>query len=57
MEDATRLVVDYSGYARDASLKGEFVRQVEMAAELDEQEKAEIIRCGIQALSGEELTI
>ena len=57
VEDATRLVVDYSGYARDASLKGEFVRQVEMAAELDEQEKAAIIRCGIQALSGEELTI
>ena len=55
VEDRTRLAVDYRAYALDASLKGEFVRLVEHDGTLDEQEKAEIIRCGIQALAGEEL--
>ena len=54
VEDRTRLKVDYSRYLRDASLKGEFVRLVGSDQELTEQEKAEIIRCGIRALSGEE---
>lgn len=54
VEDRTQLSVDYSSFLRDASLKGEFVRLVGGDEKLTEQEKAEIIRCGIRALSGEE---
>ena len=57
VEDRTQLAVDYGDYAREASLKGEFVRLVGGDDGLDEQEKAEIIRCGIRALSGEELPV
>ena len=38
----------------DASLKGEFIRMV-LGSELSEEQKAEVIRCGILALSGEEI--
>lgn len=53
--DETRFAVDYRGFALDASLKGEFVRTVDAATDLDEVTKAEIIRYGIQALAGEEI--
>jgi DNA repair exonuclease len=53
--DETTLFVDYNSYALDESLKGEFVRTVNAADHLDEATKAEIIRYGIQALSGEEI--
>ena len=53
--DETRLHVDYKEFALDASLKGEFVRTVMQEDELSEDEKAEIIRYGIQALAGEEI--
>jgi DNA repair exonuclease SbcCD nuclease subunit len=53
--DETRFSVDYTAYYRDESLKGEFVRTVMNAEELSTEEKAEIIRYGIQALSGEEI--
>ncbi len=52
--DETRAKVNYRDYERDESLKGEFIRMV-AAAELSEEEKSQIIRCGIQALSGEEI--
>ncbi|MEE8886020.1 MAG: metallophosphoesterase [Eubacteriales bacterium] len=55
VEDSTKLAVDYHEFEKDASLKGEFVRTVHNDRNLSEQEKAEIIRCGIQALSGEEI--
>lgn len=38
------------------SLKGEFIRLV-MASDKSEAEKAQIICCGIQALSGEEVIL
>lgn len=53
--DETRFSVDYTAYYRDESLKGEFVRTVMNAEELSTEEKAEIIRYGIQALAGEEI--
>ncbi len=53
--DETRLNVDYNSFALDESLKGEFVRTVWADQELSDEEKAEIIRCGIQALAGEEI--
>lgn len=54
VENATKLHVDYMSYAKDESLKGEFIRMVE-ASELDEELKAQVIHCGLKALAGEEL--
>ena len=56
VKDATRLAVDPERYRNDVSLKGEFVRQV-LASELSEHEKAAIIRAGVLALAGEEISI
>lgn len=53
--DDTKTVVDYSSFAYDASLKGEFVRLVEGRMDLSEEEKGEIIKLGIKALSGDSL--
>ncbi len=52
--DETSLEVDYRLFAQDQSLKGEFVRLVEAAEDLDSQQKAAVIRCGLLALAGEE---
>lgn len=52
--DETKLHVDYHSFALDASLKGEFVRMVMNDEKLGEEEKADIIRCGIHILAGEE---
>ena len=41
-------------FEKDASLKGEFIRMV-LGSELSQEQKAEVIRCGILALSGEEI--
>ena len=54
VEDNTGLLIDYCEYEKDESLKGEFVRMV-MRSDLEEENKMEVIRCGIMALSGEEL--
>lgn len=54
-KDQTRRAVDYDAYEHDASLKGEFVRLVKSCDEYTDEEKATIIRYGIQALSGEAL--
>lgn len=55
--DRTHTFVRYDDYALDASLKGEFVRAVKADETLSEDEKAEIIRCGIRALGGEEIAL
>jgi hypothetical protein len=52
--DKTRLMVNYSDYEKDASLKGEFIRMVS-ASDLSEEEKSRVIRMGILALAGEEI--
>lgn len=52
--DETRLLVNYSEYEKDVSLKGEFIRMV-LNSDLTEEQKSEVIRCGISALSGEEI--
>lgn len=52
--DRTKLQVDYHEYEKDASLKGEFIRMV-LESDLSEEQKTEVIRCGIHALSGEEI--
>ena len=53
--DETRFSVNYTAYYRDESLKGEFVRTVMNEENLSPEEKAQIIRYGIQALAGEEV--
>lgn len=55
MDDKTRYVLDYQSFLLDPSLKGEFVRCVMNAEEIPEQNKAEVIRCGLLALDGEEI--
>ena len=56
MKDETRLAVDPERYRNDVSLKGEFIRQV-LASELSEHEKAAVIRAGVLALAGEEISL
>lgn len=50
--DETKLHVDYMSYLHDESLKGEFIRTV-MNSDHSEEEKTELIRCGLMALEGE----
>lgn len=54
IDDESRLDVDYGQFALDESLKGEFVRTVMAAEGLGEEERAAIVRYGIQVLAGEE---
>ena len=54
VSDETSLAVDYDSFLKDASLKGEFVRLLKADESLDEDRRSAIIRCGIQALAGEE---
>ena len=55
VKDETVLTVDYDSYEKDESLKGEFIRTVRRENTLSEEEKSAVIRCGIQALRGEEI--
>lgn len=57
LKDKTINKIDYESYGKDASLKGEFVRCVREEVELTEEEKACIIRMGLQALAGEEISL
>ena len=52
--DQTKLRVNYSDYEKDESLKGEFIR-MDLNSDMSEESKTEVIRCGIMALSGEEI--
>ena len=56
IKDESRLKIDWEDYANDVSLKGEFIRLV-LSAERTEARKAQIIACGIGALSGEEVAL
>lgn len=53
LEDHTTIAIDYNEFVWDESLKGEYVRMLQ-GTDLPEEDKAEIIRCGILALVGEE---
>jgi len=54
IQDKTTIRVDYESFARDVSLKGEFIRTVR-ESDIPEDEKAAVIRLGLQALAGGEL--
>lgn len=53
IKDKTKIYINYENYANDISLKGEFIRLVIGDKKLDEDTRAEIIRTGLMALSGE----
>ncbi len=55
VKDMTEFSVDYGKFRLDASLRGEFIRNVMSKDDISEADKAEIIRMGMAALSGEEL--
>ena len=56
IKDTTKVAIDPKEYENDISLKGEFIRLV-MASDLSEERKIQIIRTGIEALIGEEITV
>lgn len=56
IKDESRLKIEKETYEHDVSLKGEFIRLV-MASDRSEEEKEQIICCGIRALSGEEVEL
>ena len=56
IRDESRLKIDRKSYEYDASLKGEFIRTV-LASDRSEEEKEQIILCGLRALSGEEVAL
>jgi DNA repair exonuclease SbcCD nuclease subunit len=53
IQDKTTLKIDIEDYKYDKSLKGEFVRTV-LSATLTDEEKSQILMCGLKALKGEE---
>lgn len=55
IKDSSRMAINPDDYKHDKSLKGEFIRTVSADESLDEETKAKIICCGINALMGEEL--
>lgn len=56
IKDQTRWKIDYHAYELDESLKGEFIRTVREAEGMSEEDKAAVIRYGILAVSGEDIS-
>ena len=56
IKDESRLEIARGDYEHDISLKGEFIRMV-LASDKPQEEKEQIIRWGIQALLGQEVTL
>ena len=53
--DETILKINVEDYMLDASLKGEYVRMIMQDSTLSEEDKAIIIRYGLQVIAGEEV--
>jgi DNA repair protein SbcD/Mre11 len=56
MEDRTQTEIDFEKYKNDVSLKGEFVRLVEIR-DIPKEEKSKIIMTGLRALAGREIEL
>ncbi len=56
IKDESRLKIERAAYEHDVSLKGEFIRMV-LSSDKSREEQARMINWGIQALSGEEVTL
>ena len=50
------MTINPENYKNDISLKGEFIR-LTLSCDASEEDKAAIIRTGMQALMGEEITL
>ena len=57
VKDQSSVEIDYDEYLHEASLKGELVRMLQSEEGLDEEERARIVRCAIQALKGEDISL
>ena len=57
VKDQSNVEIDYDEYLHEASLKGELVRMLQSEEGLDEEERARIVRCAIQALKGEDISL
>ncbi len=55
--DKSEIYVDYDDYAKEASLKGEFVRLIHDSNAILPEDKGLVIRCGVKALAGEEIEL
>ncbi len=53
--DRVETLVDYTAFEGDLSLRGSFVGLVHNLPDLDEETKAEVIRCGLKVLRGEKV--
>lgn len=53
--DETTLKINVEDYMLDASLKGEYVRMIMQDSAMSEEDKAIIIRYGLQVIAGEEV--
>ena len=56
VKNESRMAIDPADFKNDISLKGEFIRLV-LGSESSEEDKAAMIRIGIQALTGEEIAL
>ena len=56
IKNETHMAINPDDFKNDISLKGEFIRLV-LASDASEEDKAAIIRMGMQALMGEEITL
>lgn len=56
VKNETRMHINPEEYKNDVSLKGEFIRLV-LASDASDDDKMAIIQTGIQALTGEEITL
>ncbi len=55
LSNETEYKIDIEKYMMDDSLKGEFVRLVMAATDIDKEDKTRIIRYGLRAIDGEEI--
>lgn len=55
VKNSSRMAIDLSTLENEQSLRGEFVRRVREEVTLSEEEREQILRCGILALEGEEV--
>ena len=54
VKDDTKIRIDTNLFAKDNSLKGEFIRTVEEDDSLSDEDKRQIIRIGLQGFNGED---
>lgn len=57
VKDTSKVAIDYEDFLHEASLKGELVRLLQTEEELSEEERGLIVRCAVQALKGEEISL